>query len=113
MIVEDRPKYWKYRNKCAAVSFPDVSRVLIRDLDSEPVLLEKESGSMPIFEFECDECHHRFEELRRNTDPTTPECPSCKGKKARKLISAGAIRSSGISTGSAGYAAPSCSPGGG
>ncbi len=68
---------------------------------------------MPIFEFECESCHNRFEEIRRATDTTTPECPSCHEKKVKKLVSAGAIRANGVSVGSADFSAPSCSMGGG
>ena len=68
---------------------------------------------MPLYEFECESCHHRFEELRRASDVTVPECPSCQQAQVRKLVSAGAIRPNGDSASSAGFAAPSCSPGGG
>ncbi len=68
---------------------------------------------MPIFEFECDSCHHRFEELQRASDTTTPECPDCQAVNVRKLVSAGAFRANGASVSSADFSAPSCSPGGG
>ncbi len=68
---------------------------------------------MPLFEFECESCLHRFEELKRASDTSLPECPSCHQEKAKKLVSAGAIRANGASVGSADFSAPSCSPGGG
>lgn len=68
---------------------------------------------MPMFEFECEACHNRFEELQRASDTTVPECPACHAMKVKKLVSAGAIRANGASVGSAGFSAPSCSPGGG
>jgi putative FmdB family regulatory protein len=68
---------------------------------------------MPIFEFECESCQHRFEELRRASDTTLPECPVCRAEKVKKLVSAGAIRANGAAAGSADFSAPSCSVGGG
>lgn len=68
---------------------------------------------MPLFEFECESCHHHFEELQRATDTTMPECPSCHTDRVKKRVSAGAIRCNGASAGSADYSAPACSMGGG
>ncbi len=68
---------------------------------------------MPMFEFECESCHHRFEELKRASDTTTPVCPECKQAQVKKLVSAGAFRANGASVGSGNFAAPSCSAGGG
>ena len=45
---------------------------------------------MPIFEFVCQECHHRFELLVRGS--TVPACPSCKATKLEKQWSAFALR---------------------
>ena len=44
---------------------------------------------MPIYEYRCQKCSHRFEELVRSGD--TPECPSCKGKRLERLVSAFAV----------------------
>lgn len=68
---------------------------------------------MPLFEFECESCHHRFEELLMISDIKIPECPECHEDQVKKLVSAGAIRANGASASSAGFSAPSCSPGGG
>ncbi|MBU2648049.1 zinc ribbon domain-containing protein [bacterium] len=68
---------------------------------------------MPLFEFECESCHHRFEELMTVSDTRLPECPKCHQVHAKKLVSAGAIRANGGSTSSSAYSAPSCSTGGG
>ncbi|NQU66177.1 MAG: zinc ribbon domain-containing protein [SAR324 cluster bacterium] len=68
---------------------------------------------MPLFEFECESCHHRFEELQMMSDTTQPECPECHKVQVKKLVSAGAFRANGASASSAGYSAPACSTGGG
>lgn len=68
---------------------------------------------MPLFEFECENCHHRFEELQSASDTTLPECPACNQATVKKLVSAGAIHGGGLASGSSDFSAPSCSPGGG
>jgi putative FmdB family regulatory protein len=40
---------------------------------------------MPIFEYRCGECDHRFEELVRGE--TTVRCPACGSEKAEKQLS--------------------------
>lgn len=41
---------------------------------------------MPIFEYACETCHHKFEKLVLN-GKTDIECPSCQGTNLRKLFS--------------------------
>ena len=41
---------------------------------------------MPIYEYACESCGHRFDKLMRMSDPA-PACPECEGA-VRKLISA-------------------------
>ncbi len=40
---------------------------------------------MPIYEFECEQCGRRFEELVA-VDAPTPPCPDCAASGARRLI---------------------------
>lgn len=35
--------------------------------------------AMPIYEYECDACHQRFERLQRLSDPAMTACPRCGG----------------------------------
>ena len=42
---------------------------------------------MPIYEYECDDCKHRFEVFLGINDPPVETCPKCNGRKVRKLIS--------------------------
>lgn len=44
---------------------------------------------MPTYEYECETCHHKFEEFQKITDKPLKKCPQC-GNKVRRLISAGA-----------------------
>jgi putative FmdB family regulatory protein len=41
---------------------------------------------MPIYEFECEKCGNRFEELV-GSDAPDPACPACGAAEARRLIS--------------------------
>ena len=51
---------------------------------------------MPIHEYACRTCHHRFETLVRASD--TPHCPSCQGADLERLISMFAVNSEGSRT---------------
>ena len=42
---------------------------------------------MPIYEYACDKCSHEFEVEQRITDAPVKTCPSCRGRKVRRLIS--------------------------
>lgn len=50
---------------------------------------------MPIYEYECEACHERFEMLIRSISrrPETIECPACYSQQTRRLISAPAVHS--------------------
>lgn len=50
---------------------------------------------MPIYEFECTACGHRFEELMRLSDPDPAVCPSCGAPQVRKRLSAPQFRLAG------------------
>ncbi len=49
---------------------------------------------MPIYEYECTVCAHRFETMQRISDPPLESCPEC-GEPVRKLISAPAFQFKG------------------
>src|SRR5689334_17649869 len=42
---------------------------------------------MPLYEYECDVCHHRFEVIQRYSDSPKDACPKC-GGPVHKLQSA-------------------------
>jgi putative FmdB family regulatory protein len=42
---------------------------------------------LPIYEYECEECGERFEELVASSDAPPPACPNCGTNRARRLIS--------------------------
>jgi putative FmdB family regulatory protein len=42
---------------------------------------------MPIYEYECEGCGERFEELVAGSDAAAPPCPSCSSTRVRRLLS--------------------------
>ena len=40
---------------------------------------------MPIYEYKCDKCGHKFEELQDMKAARTTACPKCKGAAGRLL----------------------------
>ena len=49
---------------------------------------------MPLYEYECNDCGHRFERIQRFSDPLASTCPAC-GGAVRKLLSSPAIQFKG------------------
>jgi len=45
---------------------------------------------MPIYEYECKKCGHRFERIQRFSDPLVKKCPEC-GGKVEQMLSAPAV----------------------
>lgn len=45
---------------------------------------------MPTYEYECDACKHRFEELQSFSEAPLKKCPKCKKNKLQRLIGMGA-----------------------
>ena len=50
---------------------------------------------MPLYEYQCDACGHRFELIQKFSDPAVEECPSCGKREVRKLLSSPAIQFKG------------------
>ena len=49
---------------------------------------------MPLYEYECEACGHRFESIRKFSDPPIDTCPRC-GQRVRKLQASPAIQFKG------------------
>src|SRR3982074_1392152 len=49
---------------------------------------------MPLYEYKCDACGHRFEKIQKFSDPLEDTCPKC-GGVGRKLVSSPAIQFKG------------------
>jgi putative FmdB family regulatory protein len=39
---------------------------------------------VPLYEYECKKCHHRFELIEKSSAPETHKCPKCGGKGERQ-----------------------------
>jgi putative FmdB family regulatory protein len=50
---------------------------------------------MPLYEYECEACGARFEQIQRFSDPPTDVCPNCGERKVHKLLSSPAIQFKG------------------
>jgi putative FmdB family regulatory protein len=50
---------------------------------------------MPLYEYRCESCSHRFEVIRRFSDPPIAVCPSCGAGPVVKLLSSPAIQFKG------------------
>ena len=50
---------------------------------------------MPLYEYECQACHHRFEQIQRFSDPLVKKCPACGKNRVKKLLSSPAIQFKG------------------
>lgn len=44
---------------------------------------------MPTYEYQCENCGHKFEKLQTMSAKPLKKCPECKKNKLNKLISAG------------------------
>ena len=49
---------------------------------------------MPLYEYECNDCEHRFERIQKFSEPLVSTCPACSGQ-VRKLLSSPAIQFKG------------------
>ncbi len=49
---------------------------------------------MPLYEYKCKKCGHRFEKIVKFSDPPLKKCPKCKGA-VEQLISSSAIQFKG------------------
>jgi putative FmdB family regulatory protein len=49
---------------------------------------------MPLYEYECKKCHHRFERIVKFSDPPMKKCPDC-GGQVEQMISAPAVQFKG------------------
>ena|ERR1700704_4110456 len=49
---------------------------------------------MPLYEYECKKCHHRFEKIQKFSDRMVKKCPEC-GGPVEQMISAPAVQFKG------------------
>jgi putative FmdB family regulatory protein len=49
---------------------------------------------MPLYEYQCKKCHHRFERIQKFSDRHMKKCPDC-GGPVEQMISAPAVQFKG------------------
>ena len=49
---------------------------------------------MPLYEYECEKCGHRFEKIQKFSDKMIKKCPEC-GGRVEQLVSAPAVQFKG------------------
>jgi putative FmdB family regulatory protein len=65
---------------------------------------------MPLYEYECKKCGHRFEKIQKFSDRMVKKCPQC-GGQVEQMISAPAVQFKGSGWYVTDYAKKSTSPG--
>src|SRR5437870_8485670 len=65
--------------------------------------------SMPLYEYQCKKCHHRFERIQKYSDPHVKKCPDC-GGPVEQVISAPAVQFKGSGWYVTDYAKKSAAP---
>ena len=64
---------------------------------------------MPLYEYQCKKCHHRFERIQKFTDPHIKKCPEC-GGPVEQLLSPPAVQFKGSGWYVTDYARKSSAP---
>jgi putative FmdB family regulatory protein len=64
---------------------------------------------MPLYEYECKKCHHRFERIQKFSDKMVTKCPEC-GGPVEQVISAPAVQFKGSGWYVTDYAKKSSAP---
>src|SRR4051812_24252237 len=49
---------------------------------------------MPLYEYQCKKCRHRFEKIQKFSDAPVKKCPDC-GRAVEQLLSAPAVQFKG------------------
>ncbi len=66
---------------------------------------------MPLYEYECKNCGHRFEKIVKFSDPPHTTCPKCNHEGVQQVISAPAVQFKGSGWYVTDYAKKSPGPG--
>jgi len=64
---------------------------------------------MPLYEYQCEKCGHRFEKIQKFSDKPIKKCPEC-GGKVTQVISAPAVQFKGSGWYVTDYAKKSSAP---
>ena len=50
---------------------------------------------MPLYEYQCPKCGHRFERIQSFSDPDPKKCPHCGASKVERVLHAPAVQFKG------------------
>ena len=50
---------------------------------------------MPIYEYECKQCHHQLDLMQKMSDPPAEQCPNCMQNSLVRLVSAAGFQLKG------------------
>jgi putative FmdB family regulatory protein len=64
---------------------------------------------MPLYEYQCEKCGHRFEKIQKFSDKMVKKCPQC-GGRVEQMISAPAVQFKGSGWYVTDYAKKSSAP---
>jgi putative FmdB family regulatory protein len=56
---------------------------------------ETYNSSVPLYEFQCPKCGHRFERIQKFSDSDPKKCPQCGAGKLKRLLHAPAVQFKG------------------
>jgi putative FmdB family regulatory protein len=56
---------------------------------------ETYNALVPLHEFQCSKCGHRFERIQKFSDPDPKKCPQCGAGKLKRLLHAPAVQFKG------------------
>ena len=87
----------------SALRHPNLAHDIFKSVDIE------NSSAMPLYEYECKKCHHRFERIQKFSDRHVKKCPEC-GGPIEQLISAPTVQFKGSGWYVTDYAKKSSAP---
>jgi putative FmdB family regulatory protein len=61
----------------------------------ERILSSRETCSVPLYEYQCKACKHKFERIQKFSDPPPTKCPECGKTKIQQMMSAPAVQFKG------------------
>jgi putative FmdB family regulatory protein len=72
----------------------EICAVIPREIDADDSSPLESTSHMPLYEYLCKKCGHRFEEIKKFSDKQPKKCPEC-GGVIEQVISAPAVQFKG------------------
>jgi len=68
--------------------------MVLAKIDAAQFQTLESSSPMPLYEYQCKKCKHRFEKIQKFSDKPVTKCPEC-GGPVERLLSAPAVQFKG------------------